>query len=160
MHRVLKDDGILAFTYHHSRAEGWYAVLKALLASGFTIKAAHPIKSEMSVAIPKHMAKEPIDLDIIIVCRKRSRVNQHCKRSDLWDEIASVATSQVLRLRSSGRKLSRSDVRIVVMAQLLRQLSTFEKEESALPILESSSQKIEGLIDGIVSRPDELQERW
>ena len=30
----------------------------------------HPVKSEMSVATPKSQAKEPIQLDIIIVCRK------------------------------------------------------------------------------------------
>src|SRR5690606_33350377 len=76
-HRVLKDDGILAFTYHHSRPEGWHAVLTALMEAGFAITAAHPIKAEMSVAMPKHQAREPIDLDIIIVCRKRTQLTPH-----------------------------------------------------------------------------------
>ena len=51
-YRVLKDEGILAFTYHHSRQEGWHSVLHALMEAGFAITAAHPIKSEMSVAMP------------------------------------------------------------------------------------------------------------
>ena len=31
IHRVLKPDGLLAFSYHHSRDEGWSAVLEALM---------------------------------------------------------------------------------------------------------------------------------
>ena len=34
-HRVLKEDGLLAFTYHHSRPEGWRCVLQALMQAGF-----------------------------------------------------------------------------------------------------------------------------
>ena len=71
-HRVLADNGVLAFTYHHSRSEGWHSVLRSLMEAGFGITAAHPVKAEMSVAMPKLQAKEPIDLDIILVCRKRS----------------------------------------------------------------------------------------
>jgi adenine-specific DNA methylase len=54
--RVLKDDGLLVFTYHHSRPEGWRSVLEALMSAGFTITAAHPIKAEMSVAMPKGLS--------------------------------------------------------------------------------------------------------
>jgi adenine-specific DNA methylase len=61
----------LAFTYHHSRSEGWKSVAEAIMVAGFVITAAHPIKAEMSVAMPKRQAKEPIDLDVILVCRKR-----------------------------------------------------------------------------------------
>ena len=69
-HRVLKDNGMLIFTYHHSRSKGWQSVIKAILESGFFVINSHPVKSEMSVATPKSQAKEPIQLDIIIVCRK------------------------------------------------------------------------------------------
>lgn len=145
-HRVLKEDGILAFTYHHSRPEGWYAVLKALIASGFGITAAHPIKSEMSVAMPKHQAREPIDLDIIIVCRKRSQLGTYRRNDDVWGTIRSVAAHQVQRMRSSGRHLSRNDVRVIVMAQFLRQLSNFQAMEAALSSLDAADGQIEALI--------------
>ena len=69
-HCVLKNTGIFAFNYHHSRAEGWHLVLEALTTAGFGITAAQPIKAEMSVAMPKRQAKEPIDLDIILVYPK------------------------------------------------------------------------------------------
>ena len=59
--RVLKDDGLLVFTYHHSRWEGWRSVLGAIGAAGLRIEACHPVKAEMSVATPKHQAKSPIN---------------------------------------------------------------------------------------------------
>ena len=146
-HRVLKDDGVLAFTYHHSRAEGWNAVLKALMASGFGITAAHPIKSEMSVAMPKHQTREPIDLDIILVCRKHARLAANRQGDDLWGTIRSVASEQVARMRASGRRLSRNDVRVIIMAQLLRLLSISHRTEAALSLLGTGDRQVEALID-------------
>ena len=148
-HRVLKDDGLLAFTYHHSRPEGWRCVLQALMQAGFGITAAHPIKAEMSVAVPKQQAKEPIDLDIIIVCRKRSRLETHRWNGDLWGTVAPPAQAQVNRLRVAGRRLSRNDVRIIVMAQLLRHLSRSPTPDSALHLLDSINGDTEALIDRI-----------
>ncbi|MCL4677707.1 MAG: DUF1156 domain-containing protein [Alphaproteobacteria bacterium] len=148
-HRVLKDDGLLAFTYHHSRPEGWRCVLQALMQAGFGITAAQPIKAEMSVAMPKQQAKEPIDLDIILVCRKRSKLETHRWNGDLWGTVAPPAQEQVNRLRAANRKLSRNDVRIIVMAQLLRQLSRSPTLESALHLLDSANGDTEALIDRI-----------
>lgn len=148
-HRVLKDDGLLVFTYHHSRPEGWRCVLKALMETGFGISAVHPIKAEMSVAMPKLQAKEPIDLDIILVCRKRLRMTAHRWNGDLWGTVVPHAQAQVERLRASGRRLSRNDVRIIVMAQLLRQVSRSPTMESALRLLDSANGETEALIDRI-----------
>lgn len=146
-YRVLKDDGVLAFTYHHSRPEGWRSVLHALMEADFAITAAHPIKAEMSVAMPKHQAREPIDLDIIIVCRKRSRINSYRWNGDLWNTIRPMATEQMRRLRDAGRRLSRNDVRIIVMGQLLRRLTTSHELETALTLLEKSESEIEATVE-------------
>ena len=154
-HRVLKADGILAFTYHHSRPEGWYAVLRALLAAGFCITAAHPIKSEMSVAMPKHQAKEPIDLDIIVVCRKRSQAKLYGEDVGWWERVTAVAKNQIVRLRASGRKLSRNDILVIIMAQVLRQLSNLDVEDQALTSLDASEQGVESLICELHARSDE-----
>ena len=145
-YRVLKDDGLLVFTYHHSRSEGWRSILKALMDAGFAVVAAHPIKAEMSVATPKQQAKEPIDLDIIIVCRKRTHILAREVSADLWDGVKEVAAHQVTRLRDSNRSLSRNDVRIIVMAQLLRALSHAESSAAALDILEDQAETIEAAI--------------
>ncbi|SUS06665.1 conserved hypothetical protein [uncultured Defluviicoccus sp.] len=148
-HRVLKDDGVLAFTYHHSRPEGWRSVLHALMEAGFGITAAHPIKAEMSVAMPKHQAKEPIDLDIIVVCRKHSQLKPRRWNGDLWGTVTPIAAEQVRRLRDSGRRLSRNDVRIIVMAQLIRRLSISHDPQSALAMLETSAPEIDATIENL-----------
>ncbi len=114
-HRVLKDDGLLVFTYHHSREDGWYALAKSIHEANFTIVNSHPIKGEMSVGVPKLGAKEPIQLDIILVCRK-ARIG--------WDrpsvaEALRVARNKLERLASVGFTLSRNDKKIVLFGQLL-----------------------------------------
>lgn len=67
--RVLKNDGLLAFTFHHGRAEAWDAVSHALVASGFVVEAFYPIHSEMDVGVPLQ-GKNGIKFDILFVCRK------------------------------------------------------------------------------------------
>lgn len=111
------------------------------------ITAAQPIKAEMSVAMPKHQAKEPIDLDIIIVCRKRTQLMLHRWNGDLWGTVTPIAIEQVRRLRESGRQLSRNDVRIIVIAQLIRRLSISDDPETAVTLLEKSASDIEVTID-------------
>jgi len=148
-HRVLKDNGLLVFTYHHSRGEGWRSVLKALMEAGFGIVATHPVKAEMSVATPKRQAKEPINLDIIVVCRKLESLARRRWNGDLWGAVTVAVTNQVARFHNSGRTLSRNDVRIIVMAQLLRQLSVSVSTVVALALLDSNTAEIENVIDSL-----------
>lgn len=148
-HRILSDQGILTFTYHHSRQDGWRSVFDALMRSGFAITAAHPIKAEMSVAMPKRQAKQPIDLDVILVCRKRSRIEPRPVPMHSWAAASAAAASQVARLRLAGRRLSRNDVRVVVMAQVLRQWSSAYSLEGASPFV-GSEDRVESLIDELV----------
>lgn len=148
-HRVLADDGILVFTYHHSRNEGWRSILHALMRAKFGITAAYPIKAEMSVAMPKHQAREPINLDIILVCRKRSRLSPRRWNGDLRGTVCPKAAMQVQRFRARGRKLSRNDVRVIVMAQLVRQLSLSHKIDEAVELLDSAKDEIEAAIQSI-----------
>ncbi|MDE0433992.1 MAG: DNA methyltransferase [Bryobacterales bacterium] len=146
-HRVLADHGVLAFTYHHSRSEGWNAVLHALMAADFVITAALPVKAEMSVAMPKLQAKEPIDLDIVLVCRKRTCLAARRWNGNLWDSVMPIVSGQIRRLRAHGRSLSRNDIRIVVMSQLIRQLSVLPAMEAALHQLERNGPEIESAIE-------------
>lgn len=146
-HRVLRLEGLLAFTYHHSRSEGWSSVLQAIMEAGFGITAVHPIKAEMAVAMPKQQAKEPINLDIIVVCRKRSQLQSHRWNGDLWGTVTPAVTKQIARFRMSQRALSRNDIRIIVMAQLLRRLSVSYSTDAALDLLDSNGAEIEALIE-------------
>ncbi len=123
--RVLKGDGLLVFTYHHSRWEGWQSVLHAVTGAGFRIEACHPVKAEMSVAAPKRQAKDPINFDIIIVCRKNrtGRAGAHVAADLQLATVFTRAEAQVTRLRAEGWNLSRNDVGVVVMAQAVAEIS-------------------------------------
>ena len=114
--RVLKQEGLLVFTYHHSRDEGWTALAEAVLGAGFIVVNAHPLKSEMSVATPKAQAKEPIQLDIAIVCRK---VSPKLLNKPERVKALSAAQEKLSRLERAGFKLSRNDERVVLFGQIL-----------------------------------------
>ena len=86
--------------------------------AGFAVVNSHPVKSEMSVATPKSQAKEPIQLDIVIVCRKATATRPHV---EIEDSLAS-ARAKLQRLHAAGFRLSRNDRKIVLYGQLLTTL--------------------------------------
>ena len=153
--RVLRPNGLLIFTYHHSSPDGWSALLTALVSAGFLIVAAHPMKSEMSVAAPKSQAKEPIDLDVILVCRKRARGEDSLRLEKVISEATQLAAEQVQRFNRVGRALSLNDVQVVFMAQVLKILSTESRLERTLRWLNSQHVFIEKSI-GLVYQGQEL----
>ena len=148
--RVLRSDGLLIFTYHHSRADGWWSVLETVVRAGFTIVATHPIKAEMSVAAPKSQAKEPIDLDVIIVCRKQEDVSEGTtEMTALIENAAREAADQIRRLRERKRRLSRNDVRVVLMAQVIKRLSLQLRPDERISELELDDERLEHMIDNL-----------
>ncbi len=151
--RVLQDDGLLVFTYHHSRWEGWQSVLSAIKMSGFHISACHPVKAEMSVATPKHQAKEPINFDIIMVCRKGRSEQVIATPPDATNLTSAIdrAKSQISRLRVCGWNLSRNDIGVVMMAHIVAEISRMPEDGAA--------QHLMGEINNLVSQIiDRLQE--
>ena len=79
----------------------------------------------MSVATPKHQAKAPINFDIIMVCRKSQSepVNADTVRDLTLTGALERAEAQIARLRTSGWKLSRNDIGVMVMAQVVAEIS-------------------------------------
>lgn len=154
-HRVLKDQGLLVFTYHHSRDSGWTAVAEAVLDAGFTIVNGHPLKAEMSVATPKAQAKEPIQLDIAIVCRKSSMAAGERPSREM---AVGAAREKLSRLESAGFTLSRNDQKIVLFGQLLTTLRSVEE-------LPEVAQAVEHAQDGLprteprTSEPPSVRDR-
>ncbi len=120
--RVLKDDGLLVFTYHHSRDDGWRALSHAILGAGFIVVNSHPVKSEMSVAAPKAQAKEPIQLDIIIVCRKADNFENSHRVAP--ERALEIARDKIRRLQDAALTLSSNDRKIVYFGQLLSTLTS------------------------------------
>lgn len=73
-YRVLRQGGILAFTFHHSEDEPWVGVLESLFDAGFYLEATYPIRGDDTKgegAAPGTFGSQTIEYDIIHVCRKR-----------------------------------------------------------------------------------------
>ena len=132
-HRVLKPDGILAFTFHHSAPDGWLAIHRALAGASFVVAAAHPIKAEMSVGNPKSAAKEPINLDAILVCRKRGEIVAVTR--DIEKAIKEESAGLRFRFESIGRILSRGDRFVIGASQVLHHGSVAGADEARVRTL-------------------------
>lgn len=115
-YRVLKHEGLLVFSFHHSRPEGWAAIFQAVQSSGLRIVAAHPVYGELSVSSPKSSTKDPISLDAILVCKKVGSQEEpliDIKKAEMKAKELSV------KLKSSGIKISESDEFVILASQIL-----------------------------------------
>lgn len=111
----------------------------------FLHSAAHFVKSEMSVAVPKSQTKNPIDIDAILVCRKLNS-------SKLFSIIPpNILSDCVLQTKKGAEELSRlkkpsqNDVKNLLLSELVRRLSLVEDLAAAISFLESQSKTIEKL---------------
>ncbi len=125
--RVLKHEGLMCFSYHHSTIDGWMAIYDAITQAGFDIVAAHPVKAEMSVASPKSSTKNPINLDAILVCKKK--VNPPMV-GNIRNELTQRFDHYVLRYRTLGRKLSAGDKFVIACSQAISLASTARMNSS------------------------------
>ena len=74
----------------------------------------------MSGAAPKSQAKEPIQLDVVLVCRKRAvDQRQRAEPRDAFRLAAKRATSKAWRLTKSGLVLSLNDKRVIIISEFL-----------------------------------------
>lgn len=69
--RVLKNDGKLLFTFHHTKWRAWWTMLQALIESGFRVTESFPVMSEYKVN-PHIRNKQSLDMDLVLVCQKKS----------------------------------------------------------------------------------------
>jgi putative DNA methylase len=142
--RVLKKDGLLVFTYHHSRAEGWSSLGEAIVEAGFSIVNAHPVKAEMSVATPKSQAKEPIQLDVIMVCRKRAADDRERLEGGVAYAHALVrARRKACRLEAKSFKLSLNDRRVILISQFLVEACAGRSAQQLIDALEERSGELD-----------------
>lgn len=116
-YRVLKNDGLMAFTFHQVRAAAWVSLANALRQEGFVVTAIQPIKAEMSTSVTKSAANEPNNLDTIVVCRKRgTELPPHAR---LPREAAELAAERLLALYDAGIVVGQADIMSVVNGSVM-----------------------------------------
>lgn len=149
--RILKDDGIMVFSYHHSRDDGWLSLAKAVFGAGFWVVNAQPLKAEMSVATPKSQAKEPIQLDIVLVCRKRS--SMQCVAEPDSKRAIERAKRKIGKLSCAGLNLSLNDRKVVIYGQLLGSSANLEEFEKYSALVEGEAAEKVLLLPAREERP-------
>jgi putative DNA methylase len=151
-HRVLKRDGLLVFTYHHSRIDGWLALYRAIRESGFYATHAHPVKSEMAVAIPIQQSKTPINIDLIIVCRKDAPAFPSVRHDSVPMLVCLGETRKIVQeLQSVSMQVSAADVKVIFLGCVLSKLSLIGNLAQEIEFLQSLEQKADTLIREILA---------
>ena len=116
-HRVLKDDGLLAFTFHHNRVWAWEGIARLLLRAGFYISATPVVRSEGKSGF--HSSKGNIRYDCVLTCRKREGLKplRRYTLPELQDAIMKDAVSWAQRTFESGMPVNEVDVFTIVMGK-------------------------------------------
>jgi SAM-dependent methyltransferase len=117
-HRVLVDDGLLAFTFHHKEGDRWTGLLRSLFEAGFYLVAAYPTHSEPlhSIVI---QATGGITYDIVHVCRKRLGETEPIPWSLLRREVTRQARAQLKELEQGTDVLPGPDVQMILLGKAL-----------------------------------------
>ncbi|WP_224338223.1 DUF1156 domain-containing protein [Haloprofundus halobius] len=115
--RALKEDGSLAFTYHHSDSESWGELLESLCNVGFEVTATYPISADIN----KFIGGEAVSFDIVVVARPIDDTEPASWKS-LRRDIYRTARRTRQQLEEN-RDLSRGDIGVMEMGACFREYS-------------------------------------
>ncbi len=122
IHKALKKDGVLVFTYHHSDSDSWGELLEALCDQQFEVTASYPVTSDLD----KLTGEESVSFDIIIVARpatERVPISWNSLRRRIY------RTAQETREQlKEERDLSRGDIGVIEMGECFHEYSKHHGE--------------------------------
>ncbi len=143
--RVLKDDGLLIFTFHHNQTWAWQEVAQLLLEAGFYISATPIVRSEGKSGF--HSSKGNIRYDAVLVCRKIEGQVEGRISGDLVERILGDAIFWVKRTLDAGMVVNDVDVFAIVMAKTVE---WYTKSAGSCPLgLGDLLKKGAGLVDQV-----------
>ena len=126
--RVLKSDGLLAFTFHQARLSGWIALVQALAEADLVVTAVQPVKGEMTTSVTKG-GVEPSNLDAVVVCRKRASAVSNSMADP--GMAAEIGEHRLTALQSAGVNVGAGDVRSVIRGHVL---ATYTANQESLDV--------------------------
>lgn len=161
--RVSKNTAPLIFTFHHSEASAWEALLDAVCEAGYFIEAVYPIHGEAENSLHL-MNNEAISYDLIHVCKKRESASTS-KRSwaGIRQEIKQRAREEI-KLIESGRygkeTLPAPDVNILLIGKCLELYSkhygnVIDYQDQPVPIKEAL-EEIKMMVDQLLTKDNPL----
>lgn len=118
--RVLKDGGLLAFTFHHSEPAQWAIVLESLFEAGFLLEQTFPIASDEQKGEGGQFGAKGTEYDIIHVCRKRLEEPTPVS----WAKMRQWVKAEFGRLKAllaayKASELSDADIRVILRGKAL-----------------------------------------
>ncbi len=135
--RVLKDEGLLIFTFHHKELDAWIILIKTLVEHKFFIKNIYPVHSEMKTSTQIH-GTNSIGIDVIFVCRKHlDKVTPNT-----WTQIIQKTKVEIREkltlLKRSSEDISEIDEFVLKMGIGLKYLTWYyhalERKREKVPI--------------------------
>lgn len=118
--RLLKEGGVMAFTFHHNEDSAWVDVLRALFNAGYVLVATYPIRSDETKGDAGAFGSRKIEYDIIHVCRKRIANPEPVSwaRMRRWVKDESLRLKELLE-NTHGKTLPESDLRVILRGKSL-----------------------------------------
>lgn len=159
--RVLRDQGLLIFTYHHARHAGWTAVHQAIRHAGFLCVQAYPIKAEMSVGMPLHQSKTPIHLDLVLVCKRDDLTTTECSHRSTVHTALTSAETQASALTKVGITVSLGDAKVILMGRFLCEVHKLRHLEFEAKFLAEIEQDIDRYVQQVIrAKSKKPYEAW
>lgn len=163
--RILNDDGLLAFTFHHSEGSAWESLLLAICNAGFEIHSVYPVHSEREASLHLLDKEAAISYDLIHVCKKRDPKATVAQRSwaGVRHEIRKLARQEIQAIESGrygNEPLSSADVNIVLIGKCLELYSKHygkivDHEDNPMP-LHTALEEIRMLVDQLTREEQEV----
>jgi adenine-specific DNA methylase len=155
-HRVLKDDGLMVFTFHHNKKWAWQSIAQVLLDSGFYVSASPIVRSEGKSGF--HSKEGNIRYDPILVCRKQPSTWDETEWESLKGRILRDSVVWTRRTLDSGMAVNEVDVFTIVMAKTLEYVTkAFHKlMHGSEPMSVSTAlQEMEGIVSHVAEKARE-----
>ncbi|MFC7142922.1 DUF1156 domain-containing protein [Halosimplex aquaticum] len=151
INRALKEDGTLAFTYHHSDEESWGELLESLCNNEFEVTATYPINSDLH----KFIGGESVSFDITIVARPAKSL-EPISWNSLRRQI--VRTAQITReTLEENRELTGGDIGVIEMGKCFQEYSKHHGEVRRAGEVMSAKEVVEEIY-GIIQEGDRGEE--
>jgi adenine-specific DNA methylase len=121
INKALKEDGTLAFTYHHSDEESWGELLESLCNNDFEVTATYPINSDLN----KFIGGEAVSFDIVIVARpadEQTPISWRRLRIDILNRLDQI------QQQLEDRELTEGDIGVIEMGACFAEYSKHHGE--------------------------------
>lgn len=149
--RVLRDDGLFVFTFHHKEPWAWKSVLQSVIEANFFVTSVYPVRSEGRTGV--HGEPGNIGYDIPFVCRKRVEEPRKVAWENLKDVIYAKVEDTVGAIRRSGRRISDSDLFVIAMGRCLEVYSKHwpnVMRGGQTVDVDTAVDEIEGMVDSLI----------